>query len=69
MRSARVSPSTSCENEEQRFARLLKAVNGGDRRMIQRCKNFGFASKSHNALSVAREVLGKDLNGDVTLEL
>src|SRR5262245_5582776 len=57
------------EYEKARTFRLFETVNRRNVRMIERRENFGFALEPAQALRVAREFLGQNLDGDFALEI
>ena len=57
------------EHEVVGVVGVLEPIDRGDVRMVERRENLGFALESSQPLRVLSELLGQDLDGDVTPEL
>ena len=68
MRSASVGPSTSSITSACTPSDLLKAVDVGDVRMIERGEDLGFALEPSESVGVRREGVRQHLQGIVPLE-
>ena len=54
--------------KETDAVRFVESVNGGDVGMVERCQYLGLALEAGEALGIARELRGEDLDRDVTGE-
>ncbi len=57
------------QHQKRRRSLLDQVVNRGDVRMIQRCKNFGFASQPLNTFRIIGKRLRQDFDRDLAPQL
>jgi hypothetical protein len=57
------------ENEGRHSVRMLRPVNRGDVRMVERCENVGLPLESLLPQLVVGEEIGEDLDRDLALQL
>ena len=59
---------TSSMREEARAVDVVQAVDRGDVRVVERREQLGLALEARQALGIAGEAVGEDLDRDVALE-
>ena len=57
------------ENQEPLALGLIKAVNGGDIRMVERSEDLSLALETRDTLLISREARGEDLDRDLSAQL